>query len=342
MVVPQEFGVTIGLALSPMAGVDARAWVLLCAASIDYLIGDPVRWLHPVQVMGWVISAYTQSVWRWSPAPWLLRGAGVGLAVLLVLGSAALGGVVVAIAQRLHPILGGAVESVLLASCLAARSLRQAAAAVLHPLQAGDLAQARSRLSQYVGRDTANLSTAEILRAVLETVAENSVDGVMAPLFWAIVGSWTPWGSVPFALGFKAASTLDSMVGYTQPPYRELGWCSAKLDDLLTWIPCRLSVLTLALLSGRAGPVWRICRRDGPQDPSPNSGWSEAAYAAVLGVQLGGVNWYQGVRKVKPRVGEVKRPIDPRVIQQALNWTRSLVLVWLSLVIAAQILLRSG
>jgi adenosylcobinamide-phosphate synthase len=114
------------------------------------------------------------------------------------------------------------------------------------------------------------------------------------------------------------------------------------LDDLLTWIPCRLSVLTLALLSGRAGPVWRICRRDGPQDPSPNSGWSEAAYAAVLGVQLGGVNWYQGVRKVKPRVGEVKRPIDPRVIQQALNWTRSLVLVWLSLVIAAQILLRSG
>jgi adenosylcobinamide-phosphate synthase len=332
----------IGLLLSPIAELDARGWVLLSAAMMDYLLGDPVSWLHPVQVMGWVISAYTQSVLRWGQARWLLRGAGVGLAVLLVVGSAALGGGMVALAQQLHPLLGWAVASVLLASCLAARSLRQAAEAVLHPLQAGDLAQARSQLSQYVGRDTADLSTSEILRAVLETVAENSVDGVMAPFFWAIVGSWTPWGSVPFALGFKAVSTLDSMVGYTQPPYRDLGWCSAKLDDLLTWIPCRLSVLTLVLLSGRPGQVWRICRRDGPQDPSPNSGWSEAAYAAVLGVQLGGVNWYRGVRKVKPLLGEVKRPIDAIVIQQALNWTRSLVLVWLSLAMLAQLWLGSG
>jgi adenosylcobinamide-phosphate synthase len=195
----------------------------------------------------------------------------------------------------------------------------------------GDLPKARISLSNYVGRDTENLSAAEILRAVLETVTENATDGVMAPLFYAIAGGLMPAiGCVPLALAYKAASTLDSMVGYKQAPFTHLGWFSAKLEDVLTWLPCRLTVLTLALLSGRARYVWQLCQRDAIADPSPNSGWSECAYAAVLGVQVGGTNWYHGVPKHKPLLGEPLYPITPQRIYQATRLTRNCFLIWLT------------
>jgi adenosylcobinamide-phosphate synthase len=171
----------------------------------------------------------------------------------------------------------------------------------------------------------------EILRAVLETVTENATDGVMAPLFWAIVGAFTPLGSVFFALAYKAASTLDSMVGYRDAPYAHIGWCSARLEDGLTWIPCRLTVISLALLSGKPFHVWQLCQRDAPQDPSPNAGWSECAYAAALGVQVGGANRYRGVEKHKPLLGESVRSITPEVIQQAMGLTRLSVLIELAI-----------
>jgi adenosylcobinamide-phosphate synthase len=196
------------------------------------------------------------------------------------------------------------------------------------------LAEARSKLSQYVGRDTEKLTEAEILRAVLETVTENATDGVTAPLFYAIVGAFLPGvGSVPLALAYKAASTLDSMVGYRVEPYTDLGWFSAKLEDVLTWLPCRLTVITLALLSGKPKEVWRLCLRDATKDPSPNSGWSECAYAAILGVQLGGTNWYQGVAKDKPLLGDPVYPITPDKIYQALQLTRYCFLIWLGVAI---------
>ena len=131
------------------------------------------------------------------------------------------------------------------------------------------------------------------------------------------------------ALAYKAASTLDSMVGYQQEPFTDLGWFSAKFEDILTWIPCRLTVLTLAILSGKPILVLSICRRDAPQDPSPNSGWSECIYAAILGVQLGGKNTYQGVIKEKPLLGDPLNPITPQSIQKALNLTRICCLLWL-------------
>ncbi len=112
-------------------------------------------------------------------------------------------------------------------------------------------------------------------------------------------------------MAYKAASTLDSMVGYREVPYTYLGWFSAKLEDGLTWLPCRLTVLTLSLLSGKPLHIWKICQRDAPQDPSPNSGWSECAYAAVLGVQVGGINHYRGIEKHKPLLGDVTHPITP-------------------------------
>lgn len=306
--------------------------ILVSAAYLDYLIGDPWHWWHPVQGMGTVINQVTALAWQSCHSPLKLRVIGVGLGLALVMASAALGWSLVALGHWVHPMVGGAIATILLASCFAGRSLRDAAEDVLQPLTAGRLEEARQRLARYVGRDTDCLSEPEVLRALLETSTENATDGVLAPLFYAIVGACLPGvGPLPLALAYKAASTLDSMVGYKAPPYTDIGWFSAKQDDVLTWLPCRLVVLTLCLLSGHPGQVWRLCQRDAPQDPSPNSGWSECAYAAVLGVQMGGTNWYRGVAKHKPRLGEAHSPITPHHLQQALRLTRISCLLWLGL-----------
>ena len=306
--------------------------ILLLAAFEDYLIGDPWGWLHPVQVMGWLIQKYADIVLKLFPPGIQRRGAGVLLSFVLIIGSGFSGWSIVWSANLIHPWLGSLVAVVLLASCFAGKSLRDAVKDVLKSLKV-DLQQGRSRLALYVGRDTENLSETEIFRALLETVAENAVDGVTAPLFYAIVGSFTPIGAVPWALAYKAASTLDSMVGYQREPYTDLGWFSARLEDYLTWLPCRLSVITLCLFSGKLLQVWAIARRDGVKDPSPNSGWSEAAYAAILDVQLGGKNTYQGVVKEKPLLGNALEPITVAKIETALNLTRYCFLSWLAIVI---------
>lgn len=311
--------------------LEPSAIVLMIAASLDRLIGDPWGWIHPVQVMGWMITQYTQLILKWIKQPILLRIAGAALTVGLILGSAIAAWLGAEAANRIHPILGVAVQSILLASCFAGRSLRHAAQDVLQPLEQGNLDEARLRLRLYVGRDTENLSQSEILRAVLETVTENAVDGVTAPLFYALVGAFLPSGSAALALAYKAASTLDSMVGYREAPYRDLGWFSAKTDDVLTWLPCRFTVITIGLLSGQPFRVWQLCQRDAIQDPSPNSGWSECVYAAALGVQVGGINYYRGVEKSKPLLAEPIQPITPDRINQALNLTRSCFLIWMSI-----------
>ena len=307
------------------------AIVLMGAAGLDFLVGDPWHWPHPVQGMGWLIQWYANLAFKVTQSVPVMKGLGVLLSVLLVGGSAAVGWGVVAIAHWLHPSLGLGLEVILVASCFAGRSLRDAAEDVLAPLMQDNLAEARQRMSRYVGRDTQNLDQPEILRAVFETVAENSVDGIMGPLFYALVGAVTPLGSASLALAYKAASTLDSMVGYLEAPYTHIGWCSAKFEDALTWFPCRLTVLTLALISRKPRTVISLCRRDAAADPSPNSGWSECAYAASLGVQVGGKNVYKGVVKVKPLMGEPDREITPDVIRDCLRLNRWCFLLWLGL-----------
>ncbi|MGF1539870.1 MAG: adenosylcobinamide-phosphate synthase CbiB [Pleurocapsa sp.] len=312
----------------------SSALVLLLAAIVDYLVGDPPYLLHPVQVMGWLINNYAQLVINWSKLRWQRRLAGIILGLGLICGSGLTGWLLVWVCRGIDFWLGLGVEVILLASCFAASSLRLAVQDVLQPLSLGDLVTARSRLSLYVGRDTDNLSTAEILRALLETVGENGVDGVTAPLFYAILGAFIPAiGSAPLALAYKAASTLDSMVGYRREPYSDLGWFSAQLEDRLTWLPCRLTVLTLSLFSGRPQEILSICRRDAKKDPSPNSGWSECVYAAILQVQLGGKNTYKGRVKEKPLLGDAIEPISTEKIYQALNLTRYCFLSWLAIAI---------
>ncbi|HIK37581.1 MAG: adenosylcobinamide-phosphate synthase CbiB [Geminocystis sp.] len=302
---------------------------LWLASLLDYCIGDPWNWPHPVKFIGGVIHITVKFILHHVASPVGRRVWGVILAVFLVVASGGVSWLIVRLAWQINPWLGGTVEVVLLASCFAGRSLRQAAEDVLQHLP-HNLENARSRLSLYVGRDTDKLSLQEVYRAVLETVAENTTDGVTAPLFYALVGLFIPSiGSVPMAMAYKTISTLDSMIGYKRPPYQDIGWFSAKLEDYATWLPCRLTVLTVALMSGRPLHCIRKCRRDAIKDPSPNSGWSEGIFAVVLGVQLGGVNFYKGEKKIKPLLGEPYRNIDASVIRQALGITRYCFLLWL-------------
>ncbi|MGB7414496.1 MAG: adenosylcobinamide-phosphate synthase CbiB [Thermosynechococcaceae cyanobacterium] len=312
--------------------------VLVSAAILDYLMGDPWGWPHPVQGMGWLIRHYVRGALQYCRSPWQKRLAGVGLGAGLIAGTGALSWIILTWLSSWSWALGLLGEVTLLASCFAGRSLRDAAADVLTPLAKDDVVQARLKLRNYVGRDTDRLSPPEILRAILETVTENATDGVMAPLFYALLGSFIPSvGPVPLTLAYKAASTLDSMVGYREAPYTDLGWFSARFEDILTWFPCRLTVLTLGILSGKLFTVLRLCRRDAPRDPSPNAGWSECAYAAVLGVQVGGANWYRGVLKPKPFLGDPILPITPEQIDLALRLTRNSFLLWLALALILKI-----
>jgi adenosylcobinamide-phosphate synthase len=305
-----------------------RCGVILAAMVVDYLVGDPWEWYHPVRAIGEWIGWYGDRAIAYIRQPRWLKLAGIILCIVTISGTGFISWGLIRAADEVSVVAGWLLQVVMLGSCLAARSLRRAAMDVVEAIDPDDLAPARAKLSLYVGRDTDRLSADGIYRSILETVTENATDGVMAPLFYAICGAMLPIGPVPLAMAYKAASTLDSMVGYRRAPYTDLGWCSAKCEDLLTWLPCRLTVLSIALISGNPRTVWQLCWRDAPHDPSPNSGWSECAYAAALGVRLGGDNYYRGELKFKPFLGDDLAPITPATIDRALAMTRSCVLIW--------------
>jgi adenosylcobinamide-phosphate synthase len=314
-------------------------WLILLvptACGLDRLVGDPQPCLHPVQVMGWAIGALRGPAEAWAAdAPRRLRLAGLGLTLLVVGGSVLAGWAIERLALRFPP-LGLPLLLVGLASALAGRSLEQAVRDVLAALP--DLPKARSRLAWIVGRNVAGLPESEILRAAAETAAENAVDGLFAPLFWMLVGvalwchGFAGPGPLCLAWGFKAASTLDSMLGYRQGRLRWLGTAGARLDDLLTWLPCRLVALTLPLAAGRplatAGLV-RAALQEGRPDPSPNAGVSQAAYAHAAGVRLGGANRYGGGVISKPVLAMNCPSPDRRDVERILTLTNRLELLWL-------------
>ena len=301
---------------------------MAAACGLDRLIGDP-RWsLHPVQVMGVAIAALRHVIEGIAgDRPWALRCGG-GVITLLLVGGSGLAGWGLEQLSRANvwvaPLLVLA-----LASALAGRSLRQAVEQVLQPLAATppQLELARERLAWIVGRDVAGLPAPELLRAAAETASENAVDGFFAPLFWMLLGallcSINPALPGPLALawGFKASSTLDSMLGYRRGRLRWLGTAGARLDDALTWLPCRL----LALSLGTLAPALR----DGASDPSPNAGVSQAAYAHAVGVQLGGLNRYQGEERAKPLLNAGAPAVSMAATEAMLNSTRRVALLWL-------------
>lgn len=299
------------------------AW---CAAFLlDSLLGDPQHWPHPVRWMGALITVTQRVVRRVCRSDSALRIGG-GVMWLVVVGAS--GGVawaVLALAQAVHPWLGWCVEVWMIYTTLAARCLADMAREVESVLRQGQLPASREKLAMIVGRDTSKLEAPQITRAVVETVAENTVDGVIAPLFFLLLGG------APLAMAYKAVNTLDSMVGYKHEKYRAIGMVSARLDDAANFIPARLSWLLLsaaALLSGlHARNALSVGFRDRRNHSSPNCAWPEATVAGALGVRLGGPNDYFGERVEKPWIGDERRSITPDDIPRTvrLMWLASLL-----------------
>ena len=281
--------------------------VISLALLLDLAIGDP-HWLpHPVVAIGRLIQYLDQ----WLRRHWLNeRLAGVLLLLFVVISSAGITWLLIWILTALLPLVGWIAVILVSSTCLAARSLHKESARVASSLLTGDLLQARSYLSYIVGRDTDKLTEPEIWRALVETVAENTSDGIIAPLFWLTIG-----GPVT-AMAYKAVSTLDSMVGYRNIRYQQLGWASARMDDVLNFVPSRLSALLLVMAAPLAGlslsGAAQITIRDRLKHPSPNSGHPESAAAGALGVRLGGESSYSGILSWKEYIGDQLHPIDER------------------------------
>lgn len=284
---------------------------IVLAYLLDLIFGDP-RWLpHPVRGMG-KLTEYLEKKLRGSISNQILSGA---VLAITVVGLAYLGSFfAIRLAEQINRWAGFAISTVLIFTTLSSRSLSKEARSVYQSLKSGSIKDARKKLSLIVGRDTQVLNQDEIIRATVETVAENSVDGIISPLFYAALGG------APLAIAYKAINTLDSMIGYKNERYLYFGWFSAKLDDIANYIPARLSILLvpLASLILRKRPLNTLCTilRDGKKSPSPNAGIPEAAFAGALGIQLGGVNYYQGKKVSKPILGvEAKQREEEHIIE---------------------------
>jgi adenosylcobinamide-phosphate synthase len=269
---------------------------------IDLLFGDPEWFPHPVRFIGKYVNGFERQARRRRFGPAGLRKIGicltvttVGLAYFTVWG-------ILAWCARLNWWLYQVINIGFLWSCLAPRCLEREAAKIARALRGGEIGLARRRLALIVGRDTANLTESEVVRAVVETVAENTSDGVIAPLFYMFLGG------APLAMAYKAVNTLDSMVGYKKAFYQDFGWCAAKTDDAVNFVPARLTAALLWLAAWALRLDYRNCariiRRDRRNHTSPNAAYPEAAVAGALGVRLGGVNYYFSEPAPKPTLGD--------------------------------------
>lgn len=294
-----------------------RAFVLLAAYIIDLVVGDP-RWLtHPVVYMGRVIKWLENNIRHAFPKEEQLKRAGIFLPILLVGGSFLFVWLLLKALALIHPWLAFVVEAWLISTTIATKGLAQAGKEIYQLLQQGDLEGARRALSMVVGRDTQFLNEREVSRGAVETVAENIVDAILSPLFYAALGG------APLAMAYRAANTLDSMVGYKNDKYRNLGWASARFDDVANYIPARLAAIVLTGVSWIMRYNSRGCRdmirRDARLHPSPNSGFTEAGVAGALEIQLGGLNYYQGIPSKRAKLGDPVRPIEPEDIRRTVS-----------------------
>jgi adenosylcobinamide-phosphate synthase len=291
------------------------ALTLGCAYVADLLCGDPEWFPHPVRLIGRITEGGESfsRPWRGSPKRDLIAGALVtGWVVAFTLASTV---VVLATARWLHPSLGFTMDVILAWTALATGSLLTEARQVRQALDGHDLVRARQRLARIVGRDTKTLPESEVARGLIETLAESTCDGIVAPLCYLAVGG------VPAALAYKAINTLDSMIGHREPPYTYFGRCAARLDDAANFIPARAAalaiVLAAAITGGDGGAALRVWWRDHHRHDSPNAGHPEAAMAGALGVTLGGVNVYDGVPHPKPLLGAGAGPATPEAARRA-------------------------
>jgi adenosylcobinamide-phosphate synthase len=285
---------------------------IVVAAAVDMMIGDP-RWFpHPVKLMGWGALKLERHTRRFLADPTIAGGVTAAVVIVLSVAGAAL---LTRGVGLLNETAGEVCAVFLIYSGLAARDMITHSRAVFDALEAGSLDEARAAAGKICGRDTGNLDEAGLSKATVESVAENLVDGVTGPLFFAVLAG------AEGVIFYKAVSTLDSTFGYKNEQYLEFGRVSAKLDDLLNFVPARLTAcltpLAAAFIGCRAGDAWRILLRDRKNHASPNSGHTEAAFSGALGVRLGGLASYFGQITEKPFIGDPIVPMERLKILQA-------------------------
>lgn len=293
---------------------------------LDGIFADPAWLVHPVVIMGKAITALEKFLRKRLPnTPEGERLGGRILAMALPVGTLLITGGVCWLFYRISPILGFAIELLWCAQALAAKGLAQESTNVYRELVKGNLPASRRAVSRIVGRDTDELTSEGVTKAAVETVAENTSDGVIAPLFYMMLGG------APLALVYKAINTMDSMVGYKNEKYLNFGRAAAKLDDAANYLPSRIAALlwiaSAALTGNDAKSAWRIWRRDRRKHASPNSAQTESACAGALNVQLAGPATYFGKYCDKPTIGDAVRAIEPGDILRAnkMMYTASLL-----------------
>lgn len=296
--------------------MDTTLLALLIGCGLDLLLGDPHALPHPVQLIGLLINTLSRVLRRVFPkTPTGERLAGALLWLLVVLFSTAAPLALLLLCRRVSIWLRLAVESVMCWQVLAGRSLRDEAMRVYDALHRHDTDAAREAVSMIVGRDTACLDASGICRAAVETVVENASDGVVAPLLFLALGG------APLGFFYKAVNTMDSMLGYVEPPYQNIGLVPAKADDVVNFLPARLTALLMLcagwLLRLDVKNGWRMFRRDRYQHASPNSAQTESVCAGLLGLRLAGDATYHGVLHHKPFIGDAQRDIVPEDIPRA-------------------------
>ncbi|WP_173917241.1 adenosylcobinamide-phosphate synthase CbiB [Halobacillus sp. Marseille-Q1614] len=316
-----------------MGCFESHLFLIMAAIILDLLIGDPKFFPHPVVLIGKIISFLDE---KWNKGA-RLRAKGFLLLTVIIAMTTLITAAAVYLAGQLSFWAAAVLEVYFISSTIAIKGLQQAGEEVEKPLRDGDMETAREKLSYIVGRDTKHLPESEVVRGTVETVAENTVDGIIAPLFWALIGG------APLTMAYRAVNTLDSMVGYKNDRYENFGFASARFDDFLNWIPARITAICMWLAAWlRPGfnktAAYRITLRDASKHPSPNSGWPEAMTAGLLGVQLGGVNTYKGVVSNRSKIGNTLTALKAEHIHQSIvimhgGWgvfvLISMLLLWL-------------
>ena len=290
--------------------------VLVGGFLLDCLLGDPHNPWHPICLIGYLISFLEKKIRKLFPKqPKGEFYGGLVMVVLVLFISTAVPIVLLKAAKWIHPYLALVLEIIMCYQLLAARSLRDESMKVYHALHQHDIEGARKAVSMIVGRDTQRLDAAGIAKAAVETVAENASDGVIAPMIFIAIGG------VPLGFFYKAVNTMDSMVGYKNEKYLYFGRAAAKLDDVMNYVPSRISgllmVASAALTGGDAKRAWHIFCRDRYNHASPNSAQTESACAGSLGIQLAGDASYFGKTVKKPTIGDALRPVKPEDIRCA-------------------------
>ncbi len=309
-------------------------FIIPAAFAIDLILGDPSFLPHPVRMMGRAITFFEKVFRNISISTF---ASGVFFSISLVLLTWLISFSLVSSAYAIHPAAGLVLEVIFIYYCISVRSLEKAAMDVYKKLLHGNIKEAREKVSLIVGREVENLDEAGVSRAAVETVAENFVDGVVSPVFFAFVGG------APLALTFKMINTLDSMVGYKNANYIHFGKASARIDDVMNFLPARFSmpVISLAaqLLTGKGRSVFGTAIKEGKNHTSPNAGFPEASFAGALGVKLGGPNQYHGRLVSKPYIGERFGNVDPEHIKKACDLMVLSSMLWIGLIFGITLLI---